>query len=428
MTLPTQEEHLVSLRRRFHQYPEPSWCEYWTTSEIVEELDRIGVNEIHVGSEALDPSARMRVPATETRNTWRQRAEERGVRPKLLDEMEDGTGCVAVLRSGEGPHIGVRVDIDALPIQESGYDAHHPAVAGFRSRNDGYMHACGHDGHIAIGLGILEAIESSDFSGTLTLFFQPAEEVLGGAKAMARGPRVSGLNALLAVHLGLGCSSGEVVAGIEKPLSVKNLRAYMQGESAHAGVAPHDGRNAIQAMATAVQSLYGIPRHEEGLTRVNVGAVSGGDASNIIADTVEMDIEVRGGTDSLAEYMFDEVQRRLESSAATHDCEVDVQLLSEAPRADSDPALREYVRQAATESKRVETVTSTAEFGASEDATYLMNAAAEDGGESTYVLVGTDHPSGHHTPAFDIDESSLALGVEVLTRAILAYSRRNGSD
>lgn len=80
------------------------------------------------------------------------------------------------------------------------------------------------------------------------------------------------------------------------------------------------------------------------------------------------------------------------------------------------------------ESERVETVTSTAEFGASEDATYLMNAAAEDGSESTYVLVGTDHLSGHHTPSFDIDESSLALGAEVLTRTILMYSRTNGAN
>lgn len=421
MTEQSQRRHLLTLRRQFHKYPEPSWCEYWTTGTIVEELERLGADEIHVGPEVLDPAARMHLPAEKTQETWRRRAEDRGISRELLDRMGGSPGCIGVLRRGDGPHVALRVDIDALPIKEATDRSHNPAEKGFRSQNDGYMHACGHDGHITIGLGVFKAIAESDFSGTLTVFFQPAEEVLGGGKATARSSYLNGVDALFGIHLGLNHNTGEVVAGIEKPLSVKELQATMHGESAHAGIAPNEGDNAIQAMATAVQSLYGIPRHGEGLTRVNVGTVDAGDAINIIAENAAMDIEIRGGTNNLAEYMYDEVQRRLQSSAEMHGCDVDIELLSEAPRADSDPSLRQHVQQIAADAVGVNEAIPAVEFGASEDATYLMNAVSENGGESTYLVVGTDYPSGHHTSRFDIDESSLEIGVDILSRAILDY-------
>jgi len=417
----SQATQLVDRRREFHRYPEPSWCEYWTTARIVDHLEHIGVDEIHVGAEGMDPAARMHLPPASEREQWRERARERGADPATLDRMDDATGCVAVLDRGDGPHVGLRVDIDALPITEAADDEHAPAANGFRSDNEGYMHACGHDGHAAIGLGVLAAIAASDFAGRLTVFFQPAEEVLGGGKPMAQSPHVEGIDALFAVHLGLGHGTGDVVAGVEKPLSVKELSATVTGDSAHAGRAPNEGANAIQGMAAAVQSLYAIPRHEGGLTRVNVGTIDAGDAINVVAADAQMDVEVRAETDALAEYMYDEVDRRLRASAEMHDCRGEVELLSEAPRADSDPALREHVAGIAADVAGVDTTIPVADFGASEDATYLMDAVSEGGGESSYLIVGTDHPSGHHTAGFDIDEASLSIAVDVLTRAIEDY-------
>jgi aminobenzoyl-glutamate utilization protein A len=414
-----KKETVIARRRSFHQYPEPSWCEFYTTHKLVEHVREIGVDDLFVGADALDGTRRLGVPDDDLLEHWWQKAAEEGASKEVLKQTEGGlTGLVAVLDRGPGPVVGLRVDIDALPFTEAEDSEHEPAAAGFRSDNDGVMHACGHDAHMAIGLGVLEEYANRDFIGTLKVFFQPAEEVLGGGGAMANTAHVEDVDALFALHVGLGHPTGTVVAGSERQLSIRQLVATFKGESAHAGLAPNEGRNALSSMAAAIQNLHAISRHSDDITRVNVGRAEGGSASNVVADRATIELEARAGSNEVLTYLSDRIDRVLTSAAEMYECELSTTLVGQAPRVDSDEELREVVASVADSQPTVKETIRRAPFGASEDATYFMQRVIENGGTATHVIIGTDHPSGHHTPRFDIDEASISIGIEVIGKSI----------
>ncbi|QIB74119.1 M20 family metallo-hydrolase [Halogeometricum borinquense] len=411
---------LVELRRDLHQHPEPAWCEFYTTARLVDELETRDLDALYVGPEVLSEDDRMAVPDGDKLTTWFERARDAGAREDILERLEGGyTGAVAVLERGEGPTVGLRVDIDGLPITESEDADHAPAAGGFRSENEGYMHACGHDSHATIGLGVLDAIAESDFEGTLKVFFQPGEEQIAGGKSMAKSGHLDDVDYLLAAHIGLDHPSGEIVAGIDGFLAVSHFEAEFTGAPAHAGARPEQGDNAIQAMATAIQNLYSIPRHADGATRVNAGVVEGGTATNIIPEEASIGGEVRGETTELMEYMEEKSRRVIRSAAEMHACEVSINTEGKAPSATSDDELVAIVSDVAKSNASVESVIDRDVLGGSEDATYLMQEVQDNGGLAAYIGVGTDHPGGHHTRTFDVDEDSIGIGVEVLAGAIL---------
>jgi len=410
-------EWLRRVRRDLHRHPEPGWCEFYTTGYIADELDALGV-EYELGRDFLAADARLSVPDEETIGEWRERARDAGTREDVLDACDGGfTGLLATVERGEGPVITLRVDIDGLPREESSADDHTPAREGFRSETPA-MHACGHDAHAAIGLGVLADVLEGDFSGTFRVLFQPAEELASGAKPVAESGVLDDTDYLFATHVGLDHPTGEVTAGIEGFLAVRQFRADFAGESAHAGAKPEEGRNAVQAMATAVQNLYSVPRHGDGATRVNAGRVGGGTASNIVPDEAFIEGEVRGETTELMEYTYDRATTVLDAAAAMHDCTVDTDMRAEAPNAESDDELRALVAAAADVTPDVERVVDRDDLGGSEDATYLMERVQSQGGLATYVGVGTDHPGGHHSATFDVDEATLDIAVDVLVGAI----------
>ena len=408
-----------AFRRDLHRHPEPAWCEFYTTARIVEALRERNLTDLYIGPDALATNDRLNVPDDDELAEWERRARDAGADPEIVDQLSGGyTGCVAVVERGDGPVIGLRVDIDALPVPESEESDHVPASEGFRSEHEGYMHACGHDVHATIGLGVLDAVLDADFEGTLKVFFQPGEEQVAGGKPMAESGHLDDVEYLYAVHIGLDHPSGEVVSGIDGFLAVRHFLAEFTGEPAHAGARPEEGRNTVQAMAAAVQNLYAIPRHADGPTRVNAGLVGGGTATNIIPEESHIEGELRGATTELAEYMSDHADRILESAAEMHDCEVDVATKGEAPSATSDPELSGIVSEVAGDVDGVTSVVESADLGGSEDATYLMQTVQDNGGFACYVGVGTDHPGGHHTSTFDVVESDVAVGIDVLAGAI----------
>ncbi|ERG94958.1 amidohydrolase [Haloquadratum walsbyi] len=427
---------LVTLRRDLHQHPEPAWREFYTTARLVDELETRDLDGIYIGPEVLDDNRRG-VPDDEEIATWRARAEQAGAREDILEQLPGGqTGVCAVIECGPGPTVGLRVDIDGLPITESMDNEHHPASEGFRSKTEGHMHACGHDAHAAIGVGVLDAIiettnagaeetqqeagnNETGFTGTLKVFFQPGEEQIVGGKPMAASGRLDDIDALFAVHVGLDHPSGEVVAGIDDFLAVSHFEAEFTGMPAHAGARPEDGDNAVQAMATAVQNLYAIPRHTDGATRVNAGVVSGGTATNIIPEHASINGEVRGETTKLMEYTESKATQVLESAATMHNCEVEMTTAGRAPSATSDDILANIVAEVASDNDNIDSVMRSDDLGGSEDATFLMRRVQQNGGVAAYIGVGTDHPGGHHTDTFDIDEASIGHGVEILTNAII---------
>ena len=412
-------EEYREFRRDLHRHPEPAWCEFYTTARIVEALRDRDVDGVHVGPDALAADERLNVPDDDELSEWHDRARDAGADPALLDELAGGyTGCVVVVDRGEGPVVGLRVDVDALPITESADADHAPAAEGFRSGTEGYMHACGHDAHATIGLGVIDAVIDSDFSGTLKVLFQPGEEQIVGGKPMAESGRLDDVDYLYAVHVGLDHPSGEVVCGIDGFLAVRHFLAEFEGEPAHAGARPERGRNTVQAMAAAVQNLYAIPRHGDGATRVNAGLVGGGTATNIIPEESYVEGEVRGATTELADYMGDHADRVLRSAADMYDCTVDIETKGEAPSAESDAALADPVGDAAGDVDGVGEIVDRDHLGGSEDATFLMKRVQERGGLACYVGIGTDHPGGHHTATFDVVEDDVRIGIEVLSGAI----------
>lgn len=175
----------------------------------------------------------------------------------------------------------------------------------------------------------------------------------------------------------------------------------------------------MQALGSVISNAYGIPRHADGMTRVNVGRAEAGTASNVIAERAVISAEARGETTELKEYTKDRLERVIHESAEMHGCEADIRLEAESPRADSDPELRDVVADVSGGVEGVDDVVPVADFGASEDATFLMQRVQEAGGHACYLIVGTDHPTSHHTPTFDVDERSLDIGVEVLTQSVL---------
>ncbi|XVH33086.1 amidohydrolase (plasmid) [Haloferacaceae archaeon DSL9] len=413
---------LAAVRQNFHRYPECGWEEFRTTALIAEELDERGF-DLFFGAEAMDPAARLGVPEPDELEAARTRAIDNGAPVEYVDEMGDITGVLAEKSYGsDGPVVGVRVDIDALPQQEAMDDTHRPAKEGFASAYPNAMHACGHDGHAAIGLGLARKVDDDQtFDGTLKLFFQPAEEGGRGGKPMSRSAHLDDVEYFLSLHLGLDNETGTVIAAYENPLPNAKIDVTLTGESSHAGKAPQEGRNAVQALSTAIQNLYSIPRHGDGITRVNVGHIRADNAQNVVADAAEMRVEVRGGGVELNEYMLNSARRVIRHAAAMHEVEPEFERFGETTSFVADDACIENVVTVAKDVPGVDRIIRRRDLGASEDASFLIRRVQENGGKATYVGVGASNPSGHHTSYFDIDEDALPLAVEVLSSAIYSF-------
>ena len=413
---------LIELRRDLHKRPELGWCEFYTTGRIVDALRVIDLDELYVGSE-VHAESQVRPPSAAALDRASERARDLDVDESVLTKLEDGyTGALAVLERGPGPTVLVRVDIDGLPQQESAASDHHPAANGFASVYDDRMHACGHDAHAAIGVGVAEAVAERDFSGTLKVLFQPAEELGAGAASVVESGHLDDVDALVAIHVGLDAETGTVIPDVDSFLAIRGFEAVFSGAPAHAGIAPQEGQNAIQALSTAVSNLYAIPRHADGTTRINVGEIAGGTTSNIVAESATLRGEVRGETTALRESLEDRAEDILENAARVHDCAVDVSVRTGAPSASCDERLVDTVAAAARAQGAEVVPEDGSALGGSEDATRLMRAVQRGGGTATYVGFGASNPTGHHTATFDVDEAVIPLAVDVLADTVCAIA------
>jgi aminobenzoyl-glutamate utilization protein A len=418
-----QRERLSAFRRDLHRHPEVGWTEYRTTHKIALELEDLGF-DLAVGRDALDGDARLGVPDQEILTRHEARARESGVPENWMSMMEGGhTGLVARLDTGRpGPHVALRFDIDALPVHESDDEDHGPQSLGFRSESEGVMHACGHDGHAAIGLGVAAFLRrfEGELKGRYTLLFQPSEEGSRGAWAMVERGWLDDADYFLAGHLGTSLRElGAVAATTVGFLPTTKMDVRFRGRAAHAGVEPQEGRNALLAAATAALNLHAIPRHGDGDTRINVGTLSAGTGRNVVPDRADMQLETRGATEELDAYVADEARRIIDASAAMHGVEAEVGVVGRGLGAACDPEWTRIVAEACEGARFVGRVLPQAAIGGSEDATVMMRRVQERGGKATYMTFGTPLAAGHHNPAFDWDEGAFPVAVETMGRVIL---------
>ncbi|MEY8749473.1 amidohydrolase [Alkalicoccobacillus gibsonii] len=415
------EPLLTEWRRDLHQFPELGWCEYQTTAYIVEKLSPLNFT-LYVGQEVSDSATRMGLPTSDEDQWHFNRAKMNGVPIDLLEKMKGNhTGVIAQLDTGKpGKHIAMRFDIDALPIHELETNAHAPVIKQFASRHVGQMHACGHDGHTAIGLGVAHLIDQmkDQLNGVFTLIFQPAEEGVRGAQSIVAKGWLDQADLFLAGHI-MDQPEGTIVPGISASLATSKYNVTFTGNSSHAGASPETGRNALFAAATAATQLYGIARHSGGATRINVGKLIAGNGRNIIADTAYMEIETRGETNELNEYVSKKAEIILKASADMHDVEVSTELVGKGISAKSDIVWQEIIQDALKQSHYVKKVEPSYEkIGGSEDATFMMERVQSKGGMATYLLYGSTLSAAHHNPAFDYGEGVLAVAVDALIHII----------
>lgn len=407
------EREAVELRRRIHRRPEEGWTEFETEWLVVNRLREL-MWTIRTGTRVVKPEAVMG-RSRELVEKAMERAREHGVSQAFLDEIEGYTGVVAEFDTGRpGPFTGFRFDMDCVLVDESREACHQPAAEGFASEIPGAMHACGHDAHTATGIALARWITDNKerLCGRFRLIFQPAEEGTRGGYPMAQAGAVDGLDWFYGAHVGTYCGPGELGVCTGGFLATTKIDIRFTGVPSHAGADPQKGRSALTAAASAALMMQGIPRHGEGETRIAVGRLVAGEGRNVTPVHALLQVETRGETHEINQFMAENVVRIAEGCARAVGINVEVSKAGEATTlkttAEGNRVLEEVCSNVA--SGRVKVFDS---CSGSEDCTWLCRRAAEQGAQTGFFLYGCSH-RGHHRADFDIqDAESLPLALKV---------------
>ena len=406
---------LQKRRRDFHTYAESGWFEIRTSSLIAQRLTELGY-EVLTGRDVCLDESRMGLPPAEALDRQYRRALDQGAVQPWAERAKDGfTGVIGILRCGKGPVIAMRFDIDALGVFEDKTDSHRPAREGFCSVNDGMMHACGHDGHASIGLGVAEILMGirDQLRGTVKLIFQPAEEGVRGAKSIVDHGHLDGVDYVIGSHM--GDSEGEYQIGFSAggTLATSKLDVFFTGRAAHAGGAPEKGNNAMLAAATAVLNFQAIPRCSTGETRVNVGVLQAGSGRNVICDRAKLELEVRGANTETNRFVEDYARRIARTAAEMHGCTCEIKLMGASESLTSDQAMISRCAAVCSEKLGLRPAPPAAGGGGSEDYAYMVNRVRAQGGQGLFFNTLTPCAGPFHSKGFDFQEEEMANAVKV---------------
>lgn len=366
---------MIELRRDLHRNPEVGWTEYRTTRRVAEVLT------------------------------------ERGLAPRVRAE---GTGLTVEIGSGE-PVVGFRADMDALPIQEE-------AQPEYRSERDGVMHACGHDVHTAVGVGVASALaELGDIPGTVRVIFQPAEEQIpGGAMTLCDEGVHDGLAALIAFHVDPSLEPGHIgirrggITGASDRVVIR-----LHGPGGHTS-RPHQTVDLIYVAGRVITNLpllirHGIDPRETVL--VVFGRIEGGSAENVIPTTVELggtirlfDLELWRTMPKLLEGVVSDLVRPLGATA-----EIDYHRGS--PPVVNHDVVTGIVSQAAVAALGGDAVKPTHQSLGSEDFAWYLEQVP-----GALLRLGSALPERKvdlHSATFDVDEKAIETGILVGAEAMV---------
>lgn len=373
------ESQLVDWRRDIHQHPELGFEEHRTAARVAEVLASLG---------------------------WRVRS---GV---------GRTGVVGELGHGS-PIVAIRADMDALPIIEADDRP-------YASLKPGLMHACGHDAHVAIALGVAALLKDYPFPGTVRLFFQPSEEVaddegISGAPRMIADGAMQDVDMVLALHVDAHSPVGVIRIG-SGPSSggEDSFFGIITGKGGH-GARPHETVDPFYLTAHVILALNGIisrrldPFHP---AVVSIGRVQGGDAENVIPDQVELSGTIRFMERPVRKQLHEEIRRAFEI-ARTLGGDYTLTFENGGLPMINDPKAVNLITSAATSL-----------IGSEKVLPPVASLGAEDFGSFTEIAPGAMFSLGariegderhHHNPRFDIDEGCLPIGAAILAETALRY-------
>ncbi|MGN0658316.1 MAG: amidohydrolase [Emergencia sp.] len=416
----------IEYRREFHHYPEIGWRELRTSARVAEILEAMGY-ECLMGTQVLNvDTIAFEMLSDEEKQAEKERAVAQGADPAYVERTEGYPGVIAELDTGrEGPVTAFRFDIDCLPYQEPQKEGFRPFDEGYISCNDGCVHACGHDAHTAIGLGLAEALmeRKDQLKGKMRIIFQPAEERYNGAQAIVDKGHLDDAQNFISVHMaltgeGYPLPSNTICCGCKDFLSDDQIDVTFHGRAAHPCGASQEGKNALLAACTAALNLHAVAPHEAGLCRINVGVLNAGVVVNTIAPNAFMSVEYRGQTQEISAYARKRVFDILDGAAKAYDMEYTYVDFGEIPAAQSDDAIMEVVQRAAEKVPWFEKIYFEGSVGGTDDASVMINKVQENGGFGTYVGIGTDTTQPLHNAEFDLDEDSIPAAIEMLVHAV----------
>ncbi len=378
---PVDRGQLVATRRDLHQHPELGFEERRTGALVAERLGQLGYTvRTGVGR----------------------------------------TGVVAVRDGGPagGRCVLIRADMDALPVDEAN-------DVPYRSKHPGKMHACGHDGHVAIGLEVARRLHGAFLPGAVKFAFQPAEEISNGAEAMIQDGVLDAPNvdAAFGIHLWNDLPAG-TIALMAGPImaSVDEFEITITGKGGHAA-APHQAIDPVLIAAhvvTGLQSLVSRRRNpfEEGV--VSVTQLNAGHAFNVIPGRADL----RGTVRTFGGKFFDQAPELVQETAQGiarafgGDAEVRYRRLSK-PLV-NDARMTALMKDAARDVVGQERVIEGIRTMGGEDMSFFLARVP-----GAFAFVGSARPdakgSPHHSPTFDIDEESLVIGAELVSRTVVRY-------
>jgi amidohydrolase len=368
------EPDLARLRRDLHRNPELAFAERRTASIVCERLEALGL--------AVRSSA-------------------------------GGTGVVADLEgTTPGPRVLVRADMDALPITEqTGLD--------YSSTTPGVMHACRHDAHVSALIGTATVLAGMrDLPGSIRFCFQPAEEVLTGARRMIAAGVMDGVDAVLGAHLFSPIPFGTVSMAVGPFLAGGDLfELRVIGKAGHGGT-PQSSIDSVYAAAqviTALQSLVARETRPGEPLVVSINAIQGGSAANVTVEAVTLRGTIRWFSATERERGLARIEAIARGVGEALRVRIEFEVLGGAPVTSNVPGYAALVDEAVTESGRARSVDA-GSITATDDVAHLLAMAP-----GAFFLVGAGGPRTvpHHNPAFEIYERAIGLMSEILARAAI---------
>ena len=410
---------IIEDRRMFHRYPELGWMEYWTSWVIAERLKTLGY-DVFLGKEICDISSRMGLPEDVTLKKSEERALKKGVPESAIEIMRGGcTGVIGVLRGKQsGKKTALRFDMDALCINESVTEKN----SSYRSEYKNAMHACGHDGHMAAGLGVASLLSQYQdrLKNDVYLIFQPAEEGCRGANAIVNKGWIDEIDTFYSGHIGIGCRKlGQIGACTHGFMASTKLDIVFHGVAAHAANAPEEGRNALLSAAEFTVKAYKFYKSSSKDVCMNVGRMKAGSGRNIIADEAVLEVETRGKDTTSNQLLKEAICRLAEMTSKKHDVTCEIRIVGDVGTGKSDDELVKCGYEVAKSMGIGDMYDMNAAFTASEDVVTMMNHVQKHGGQAAYFMFGTKLFAEHHHPEFDFDEGVLPVMVEFYANLLL---------